>query len=32
MQKRVKDLGIAKRGLVTPDEFKDIAETVLAAK
>lgn len=32
MLKRVKDLGIAKRGLVTPDEFRDIAEGVLAVK
>ena len=32
MLKRVKDRGIAKRGLLTPDEFQEIADSVLAAK
>ena len=32
MLKRVKDLGIEKRGLVSPAEFRDIAEAVLAAQ
>ena len=32
MLKRVKDRGMAKRGLVTPDEFQEIADGVLAAK
>jgi isopropylmalate/homocitrate/citramalate synthase len=32
MLKRVKDLGMAKRGLLTPDEFQEIADSVLAAK
>lgn len=31
MLRRVKDKGIAKRGLLTQDEFKEIADTVLAA-
>src|SRR5262249_24945807 len=31
MLKQVKDKGIAKRGLVTDDEFREIAEKVLAA-
>ena len=31
MLKRVKDKGIAKRGLVTDDEFREIAGKVLAA-
>src|SRR5580698_4794926 len=32
MLKRVKDLGIAKRGILTPAEFQEIADSVLAAK
>lgn len=32
MLQRVKDKGIAKRGLLTPDEFKEIVDDVLAAK
>src|SRR5207248_2316136 len=32
MLKRVKDMGIAKRGLVTDEEFRDIAESVMAVK
>jgi len=32
MLKRVKDLGIEKRGLLTDDEFRAIADSVLAAK
>ncbi|HEY1753771.1 MAG TPA: hypothetical protein VGG72_00140 [Bryobacteraceae bacterium] len=32
MLKRVKDRGIAKRGLLTPDEFQEIVDSVLAAK
>ncbi|MEP6961192.1 MAG: 2-isopropylmalate synthase, partial [Acidobacteriota bacterium] len=32
MLKRVKDLGISKRGLLTDDEFRDIADSVMAAK
>ena len=32
MLKRVKDLGIEKRGLLTDDEFREIADSVLAAK
>ena len=32
MLKLVKDKGIAKRGLLTPDEFKEIVEAVLAVR
>ncbi len=32
MLRRVKDKGIEKRGLVTPDEFREIVESVLVAK
>jgi isopropylmalate/homocitrate/citramalate synthase len=32
MLKRVKDKGIAKRGLLTQDEFRDIVDSVLVAK
>jgi isopropylmalate/homocitrate/citramalate synthase len=32
MLRMVKDRGIEKRGLLTPDEFKDIAEAVLAVR
>lgn len=32
MLKRVKDLGIEKRGLLTPEEFREIADSVLAVK
>jgi isopropylmalate/homocitrate/citramalate synthase len=32
MLKRVKDRGMEKRGLVTPEEFQEIADGVLAAK
>jgi len=32
MLKKVKDLGIAKRGILTDDEFREIADSVLAAK
>jgi isopropylmalate/homocitrate/citramalate synthase len=32
MLKRVKDKGIEKRGLLTPDEFRDIVDSVLVAK
>jgi isopropylmalate/homocitrate/citramalate synthase len=32
MLKRVKDKGIEKRGLLTPDEFREIVDSVLVAK
>ncbi len=32
MLKRVKDKGIEKRGLLTPEEFRDIVDSVLVAK
>src|SRR6478672_13403957 len=32
MLKKVKDLGIAKRGILTDDEFREIADSVLVAK
>jgi methanogen homocitrate synthase len=32
MLKKVKDLGIAKRGILTDDEFREIADSVMAAK
>ena len=32
MLKRVKDLGIEKRGLLTDEEFRDIVDSVMAAK
>jgi len=32
MLKKVKDKGIEKRGLLTPDEFKDIVDGVLAVR
>jgi isopropylmalate/homocitrate/citramalate synthase len=32
MLKRVKDKGIEKRGLLTPEEFREIVESVLVTK
>jgi methanogen homocitrate synthase len=32
MLKKVKDLGIAKRGILTDDEFREIADSVMVAK
>jgi methanogen homocitrate synthase len=32
MLKKVKDLGIAKRGILTDDEFREIADSVMAVK
>jgi hypothetical protein len=31
MLKKVKDLGIAKRGILTDDEFREIADSVMVA-